>query len=71
MEDTAYACSTAAQYAALGRMNIERIPAPAPPRSEPVRMSGLEALGRYVGSSNAHPYIATDTDDKEDQARAA
>jgi hypothetical protein len=44
-----YDCSSAAQYAALGGSN------PPPGHRRPIQISGLEAMGRYVGASHTPP----------------
>ena len=57
-------CSAAAQYAALGR--VEARPTTAPMPQKP--MSGLEALGRYVGSADVSPRshaVACHSDERE------
>lgn len=51
-------CSAAAQYCALGAAPSH---APAARCLEPVRLSGLEALGRYVGAADTPPRAAAPT----------
>jgi hypothetical protein len=62
MTDIEYDYSNAAQILSLGQMNTSHRDKPGCAQKKPVHISGLEAIGHYIGCANSHPVRDAESD---------